>query len=128
MYRAFDGVVVEGKHLGRTLGFPTINIELLEGPLPGRGVYAARAWLEGSEAPAACMLNIGTHPTAPEGPPTIEGHLLDVHGDYYGRRVRVEPVRYLRAERRFASLEALKEQLARDAGQVEACLSEGGHP
>lgn len=109
------GRVEAGKHLGRQLGFPTANLRADESTaLPENGVYAAAFWVEGEDRARMCMLNQGTHPTAPEGKPTIEAHLLDYDGDLYGRRARVEYLRFLRPERRFESLEALSEQLSRD--------------
>ena len=109
------GTVERGKQLGRILGYPTANIRA-EGDvgLPGNGVYAASILLEGEDAPRPCMLNQGIHPTVPEGKHTIEAHLLDYDGDLYGRRVRVEYLRFLRPECRFEGLDALRAQLRRD--------------
>lgn len=118
------GSVEPGKHLGRTLGFPTANIkpEEILGEWPANGVYAAAVWVGGSERAWLCMLNQGVHPTAPEGKPTIEAHILDFAGDLYGQEVRVEYLRFLRPERRFASLGALVDQLQRDREDVRAWL------
>ena len=120
----FSGLVVEGKHLGRTLGFPTLNIDAAGAPLPERGVYIASVRVEGVERPFRCMLNIGSHPTVPEGPPTVEAHLLGIDRDFYGARVRVETLEYLREERRFASVEQLREQLERDRERVRAYFAQ----
>lgn len=115
MICAFSGTVVPGKKLGRTMGFPTANIERDGGgELPPNGVYFAIVYLEGVYRPYFSVLNQGRHPTFPEGAPTVEAHLLDFHGDLYGRRVRVEYLRFLRPERKFASMEELREQIARD--------------
>ena len=115
----FDGRVERGKQLGRQLGFPTANIRPDGAPeLPQNGVYAASVRLEGEAVPRACMLNQGVHPTVPEGKPTIEAHLLDYDGDLYGRRVRVTYLRFLRPERRFDGLDALREQLNRDLAET----------
>ena len=70
------------------------------------------------------MLNIGKHPTAPEGEPTLEAHLLDYQGDLYGKHLRIEWIAFLRGERKFESLEALKAQIALDAQQARALLLE----
>ena len=116
------GIVEHGKHLGRSLGFPTANIRP-DPPvpeLPANGVYAADFRVEDCPEPYMCMLNQGRHPTAPEGKPTIEAHLLDFDGDLYGRRVKVEYLHFLRPERKFDSLEALTEQLERDRDEVRA--------
>ncbi|MBR3503892.1 MAG: riboflavin kinase [Clostridia bacterium] len=120
---AFSGRVVGGKRLGRTLGFPTANIET-EGRTPPRGVYAAVAEADGRRYRA--VMNIGRHPTAPEGPPTIEVHLLDFSGDLYGHILTVEPVCRLRGEIRFDSLEALEAQLQRDCARARALVKPGG--
>lgn len=114
------GVVEEGKRLGRTLGFPTANIGATLSEDVPLGVYAA--WLKADGQEYGCMVNIGSHPTSPEGKPTIEAHIFDFGGDLYGRRVELEIIGYLRAEARFPSLDALKEQLARDAFQARAML------
>lgn len=115
-----EGRVVRGKQLGRTLGYPTANIEAEVSPaeLPENGVYAAWFELDGRRLP--CVLNQGRHPTVPEGPPTIEAHILDFTGDIYGRRVAVEYLRFLRPERRFPSLEALKAQIDADGRAARA--------
>ena len=111
-----SGVIVHGKHLGRTLGYPTANVRP---DRPGdaaaqNGVYVALIRLEGYAEPLPCMLNQGCHPTAPEGAPTIEAHILDFSDDVYGLRAEVEYLEFLRPERRFASLDALKAQLRAD--------------
>ena len=118
-----EGIVEQGKHLGRTLGFPTANVrpEAVSGEWPENGVYAAALWPEGERA-RLCMLNQGVHPTLPEGKPTIEAHLIDYQGDLYGRPVRVEYLSFLRPERRFSDVEALRAQLLRDREEVCAWL------
>ncbi len=111
-----DGIVEQGKHLGRRLGYPTANIapRRTEGAWPQNGVYAAAVWIDGDRRAWPGMLNQGVHPTAPEGKPTVEAHIMGFEGDIYGRPVRVEYLRFLRPERRFDSLEGLVDQLARD--------------
>jgi len=121
-----DGIVEQGKHLGRRLGFPTANIAPgeVEGDWPANGVYAAAIWIDGDGLAWPGMLNQGVHPTAPEGKPTVEVHIMGFDGDLYGRPVRVEYLRFLRPERRFDSLEALRAQLKRDRAGVLAWLAE----
>ena len=115
MIVCIEGVVEHGKHLGRTIGFPTANVRPDDPDiLPGDGVYAAALWLEGDEKAYPCMLNQGSHPTAPEGDPTIEVHILNFDGDIYGCRVRVEYLCFLRHEESFENLDALKAQLTTD--------------
>lgn len=108
-----EGTVVRGKQIGRTLGFPTANVqaEFISGSGPD-GVYAALFIVDGSTH--FCMVNIGHHPTLPEGGKTIEAHVFDYTGDLYGRRVTIETTHYLRGEQRFSSPEELRLQLERD--------------
>lgn len=114
------GTVMHGKQLGRRLGFPTLNLRYREADgLPENGVYAALCWLlPGTGDPLAppylAVLNQGRHPTFPEGPPTVEAHLLDFAGDAYGREAVLCYGRYLRPEMRFPTGEALAAQLGRD--------------
>ena len=111
-----EGIVERGKQLGRTIGFPTANIrpDRIVGKWPDNGVYIAAFWMEGEEKARPCMLNQGVHPTVPDGKPTIECYLLDFSGDIYGLQVRVEYLRYIRPEKQFENLDALKAQLNRD--------------
>ena len=115
-----DGIVEQGKHLGRRLGYPTANIapRRVEGDWPQNGVYAAAVWIDGEARAWPGMLNQGVHPTAPEGKPTVEAHIMGFDGDIYGLTVRVEYLRFLRPERRFDGLDALKAQLAADRAGV----------
>ena len=117
-----SGVIVHGKQLGRTLGFPTANLRPdREGAAADRnGVYVATIRLEGYPEPLPCMLNQGCHPTAPGGAPTIEAHILDFSDDVYDLRAEVEYLAFLRPERRFESLDALKAQLRRDLEATRA--------
>lgn len=106
------GVVVHGKGLGRTLGFPTANLRITDAPDIQRGVYAAFACVEGQRYPA--VVNVGHHPTVPDGIPAIEAHLEGYRGDLYGKELTLSLVRYLRPERTFDSLDALAAQLEKD--------------
>ncbi len=110
-----SGTVVRGKQLGSRLGFPTANIryDVQRGSWPANGVYAGLACLD--DRLYLCVLNQGMHPTSPEGMPTVEAHLLDyTGGELYGQQITLEYLCYLRPEKTFPSLEALKEQLGRD--------------
>ncbi len=107
------GRVVPGKHIGRTMGFPTANVTPPPGKaLPAFGVYACRMEAEGRTYPA--LVNVGRHPTLPEGGVTVEAYALNAQLSLYGKKVRLTFMRYLRPERRFESVEALREQIARD--------------
>lgn len=121
------GVVSAGKHIGRTLGFPTANIVPDEGcALPREnGVYAAVLSLADGRA-LPCVLNKGRHPTLPEGAATVEAYALGFQGDLYGQRVRVDFCTFLRPETRFAGKEALRAQIARDAESARAWFA--AHP
>lgn len=114
-------VVRPGKHLGRTLGFPTVNLAFAPGVLvPAFGVYAARAFLEDGTTCLAAA-NIGVRPTVEQNvPPNIEAFLLDYEGDLYGRQVRLALYHRLRGERRFPDVAALTAEVLRNADQVRA--------
>ena len=117
---SLQGVVVAGNRLGRTLGFPTANMQLYE-PLklvPGNGVYFVRVNTVGRSLYGMC--NIGLRPTVSAGNSrTIETNIFDFDEDIYGLDLEITFIRKIRDEIRFASLEDLKAQLARDR---ETCL------
>ncbi len=112
------GTVVKGKQLGRTIGFPTANIEAFDKNklIPATGVYAADITLPDSTTPHRAMLNIGRRPTVdrPGAHMTIEAHIIDFSGNLYGKKLRVELLRHLRPEQQFPSLQALTAQLLLD--------------
>ncbi len=113
------GVVVAGNRMGRSIGFPTANMQLYE-PLklvPANGVYAVEVEVVGGHFRGMC--NIGVRPTVGGQTRTIETHILDFDEDIYGLPLRIRFLRRLRDERKFPSLEALREQLLLDA---VACL------
>ncbi len=115
-----SGKVQRGKQLGRKLDFPTANLSLPRAKvLPPCGVYAARAFVRDHWYIAA--VNIGKHPTAPQGAPTIEANLLDYSGkEFYDAHMRLLLYRQVREERRFSSLDALREEVLRNREQVRA--------
>ncbi len=115
-----SGEVVHGKALGRTLGFPTANLHVEPGrKLPKKGVYAALVEIEGVEKRYKGVVNIGVRPTVDSaGVPSIEVHLLDYKGDLYGRRLGLELLQFLRGEKKFADLSALKEAIRTDIVRV----------
>ena len=119
------GVVVAGNRLGRTIGFPTANMQLYE-PLklvPCNGVYAVEAEVLGKVFRGMC--NIGTRPTVGGVARTIETHILDFDEDIYGLPLRLRFVRRIRDERKFPSLRVLQEQLLQDKalcyGEISFC-------
>ena len=113
------GHVIGGQQIGRTMGFPTANLSVDEPlkVLPGDGVYAVRVRLHGMAYRG--MLSIGNRPTA------VEVHLLGFSGDVYGEALEVEFIRHLRNNRRFDSLDALREQLERDRETVAGLPIDG---
>jgi len=114
---AICGKVVLGDKLGRTLGFPTANLDVTGLVLPPNGVYAAVTRHEGRLYRAA--LNIGVRPTVATGRQLrVEAHLLDFDGDLYGRELEIEIGEKLRDEKKFASPLELKEQIGRDVMAV----------
>jgi len=110
----FEGLVIEGNKLGRTLGYPTANlqIETPEKLIPGNGVYAVIASVDKSTYKA--MMNIGVRPTVDGKKRMIEVNLFDFNQDIYGKTLRVYIKKYLRGEVKFNGLEELKNQLGID--------------
>ena len=118
----FGGTVVSGRGLGRQLGWPTANLQV-DGRkfLPLEGVYAAWAWL--GEERLAAVMNLGPQPTVdPTAPSAVEVHLLGRTLDLNGSELLVEPVQLLRIQQRFENLEALVQQIQRDAESATALL------
>ncbi|MCP5159616.1 MAG: bifunctional riboflavin kinase/FAD synthetase [Gammaproteobacteria bacterium] len=113
--RPYDicGRVAHGDQRGRTLGFPTANIHLYRRATPISGVYAVS--ISGSELkPWPGVANVGRRPTVQGVREQLEVHLLDFQGDLYGKHVKIDFLHYLRPERHFASLDALREQIQQD--------------
>jgi riboflavin kinase/FMN adenylyltransferase len=121
-----SGLVGHGERRGRLLGVPTINLTGVppQKLLPPDGVYAVRVeWRRGR---AGGMMNQGPRPTVQDSRRSLEAHLFDFDGDLYGEWVRVEWVERLRDVERFASLEALQQQLQRDRARALAVLAASG--
>jgi riboflavin kinase/FMN adenylyltransferase len=118
-----DGTVVGGAGRGRSLGFPTANLRtwprLL---LPGRGIYAGRAVVDGGTRVAA--ISVGTNPTFGVEPLHVEAYLLDFDEDIVGRPISIEFWAYLRDEERFETLDELSEAMARDVRRTRHLVSE----
>ena len=119
-----DGRVVAGAQLGRTIGFPTANIPMGELLVPAHGVYAVRAGLEGNGGWDwfDAVANLGMRPTVDGTALKFEVHLLDFSGDLYGRLIRVGMVGYIRPERKFDGIGALKAQIAADCETARSML------
>jgi len=115
------GRVQPGSRLGRKLGFPTANLALHRKVIPLWGIFAVRVHGEGlADHPAVASL--GTRPTVDGTVPLLEVHAFDFAGDLYGRLLRVDFVARLRDELKFESLDALVEQMHRDAVEARAAL------
>lgn len=119
---SLTGTVIHGKQLGRTIGFPTANLQLPSGtrklPVP-RGVYACLATLHDNTTHPA-MVNIGHRPTVdtPGAPDSIEAHIIGLQADLYDTPLTLHFISRLRQERAFPSLQALQAQLDQDRRQT----------
>ncbi|MEO7254958.1 MAG: bifunctional riboflavin kinase/FAD synthetase [Casimicrobium sp.] len=122
-----SGKVAHGEKLGRTIGFPTINLPLWT-PLPLSGIFAVRVYgvdVAGGQ-PVAGAANVGVRPTVQvNGAPLLEVFLLDFKGNLYGKRIVVEFVKRIRAEEKFESLEQMTTQMHTDIADVRAVFSHG---
>ncbi len=119
-----SGRVIEGAQRGRTIGFPTLNL----GPppprklLPPEGVYAVK--VQTPVGPVGGMMNLGPRPTFGDSATSLEAHLFDTTGNFYGAYIRVDFVARLRETRKFASTEQLSAQLRHDERQARNALTQ----
>jgi riboflavin kinase/FMN adenylyltransferase len=114
-----DGAVLEGKRLGRTLGFPTLNIEVENELVPSDGVYITAVHIPSFARTFPAVTNIGVRPTVYQNSlTTVESHLLDFTADVYQEQVRLFFLERVREERRFESTLELMAQIRRDVGQA----------
>lgn len=119
------GKVVSGAGRGEILGFPTANLDISSGQaLPPDGVYASWAYVNGKAYPS--MTNIGQCPTFGDGERTVEAYLVDYIGDLYGHELQIDLVDRLRDEKKFASADELKAQVAEDIKQGKTILESIG--
>ena len=111
---SLSGRIVRGKSIGRTIGFPTANVEVSEGYklLPKNGVYLIESIINKKQVFG--MMNIGVKPTLIESSKTIEINFFDFEGDLYDKNIRVDIKQFIRDEVRFESLELLKSQIQKD--------------
>jgi riboflavin kinase/FMN adenylyltransferase len=118
-----QGVVVHGDHRGRSIGFPTANLEVWDEQIvPANGVYACWAWL--GQTRHRAVTNIGIRPTFGGADAIrVEAHLLDFDAEIYGRKLALDFVARLRDEKKFDGLEALVQQIGADAAHGRALLS-----
>ncbi len=120
---AIEGIVQKGDQRGRTIGFPTANIDLGDFVRPAYGVYAVRVRLDGLGEAIPAVANFGKRPTVDGLSELLEVHLFDFEGDLYGRELEVEFDAFIRPEQKFDGLDALKAQIAEDATQARRLLS-----
>lgn len=119
-----SGKVTEGDKRGRTIGFPTANIEPGESIMPALGVYAVRMRIEEEDHYYDGVANIGKRPTFDKRDVITEVHLFDFAGDLYGKDVRIQLVCHIRPEQKFDGIEALKEQIKDDCEAAKAALAD----
>ncbi len=123
---AFSGAVCEGDKRGRTIGFPTANLENIPELVPANGVYAVvvDALDPRTRALGKGVMNVGVRPTVDgTGRRAVEVHLFDFAADLYGSRLRVHLVARIRDEQKFAGVDALKAQITRDAEAAPALVA-----
>ncbi len=112
-----EGIVMEGRHVGRQLSFPTANLMPQNAVIPADGVYVTLTLVDGIWRRS--VTNIGVRPTfAGLNERQVESHLLDFQGDLYGQTLRIRFLHRLRAEKKFASLDELKAQISKDSARA----------
>ena len=117
---SLSGVVEHGNGIGRQIGFPTANIRIQSNKLlPMSGVYSAQALVDGKSIVA--IVNIGNNPTVGNDKISVESHLIDFYGDLYSKEVVLNFDLFIRSEKKFASLNELQEQIAKDLLQLKEC-------
>jgi riboflavin kinase / FMN adenylyltransferase len=114
------GQIVHGAGRGARLGYPTANLAEVATLLPAEGIYAGRALVDGTWWPAA--ISLGPNPTFEEGGLKIEAHLLDYHGDLYGRWIEIDFLARLRNIRKFGGVEELLDAMQRDMAATRAAV------
>jgi len=120
---SLTGIVSKGKQLGRTIGYPTANIQLEEDYklIPANGVYIAKSQING--VAVFGMMNIGTRPTVDGTTQTIEINFFDFSQDLYGQKITISLLKRMRSEQKFESIEALKTQLGIDKTTAQDFIS-----
>ena len=112
-FDSFSGSVIHGSKIGRTMGFPTLNIAVNQGNIPEDGVYVAAVKM--GEKQYFGMMSIGQRPTfTNNGNKTIEIHLLNINRDCYGDVIEVMPLVFIRPNEKFNSADELKFQIEKD--------------
>lgn len=117
------GLVQEGDKRGRTIGFPTANITLGDFLPPAEGVYAVFVMIDGEKTVYPAVANFGRRPTFGDGTPLLEIHIPEQTLDLYGKQLWVEYAHFIRPEKKFSGLEALKKQIGKDVAEAKHILS-----
>jgi len=117
-----EGEVVHGSHRGHILGFPTANLKTANELVPGFGVYAVLAQVEGRAFKG--VASIGIRPTFDNGPVSIEVYLFEFNDDLYGKEMEVVFVKRLRGEEKFPDAEALVRQIRKDVQEAQHALKD----
>jgi len=120
-YHFLRGTVVHGRERGRTIGFPTANLDSETECIPPDGVYATRVVLPEGAYPS--ITNIGMRPTFQESVRSIEAHIFDFNRDLYDRTIKLEIIERVRPERKFESAAALGQQIALDLKRAKEILA-----
>lgn len=118
-----EGVVIGGNRLGRKLGFPTANIAIDDDLAVENGVYSSKVVAEGEEYIA--MTNVGVRPSVDGTKRLLETHLFGFKGLLYGLTLRVELYDKIRDEKKFSSVNELREQITKDSDQIKKLMANG---
>lgn len=116
-----EGVVIGGNRLGRKLGFPTANIAISDDLAVENGVYSSKVFVEGEEYIA--MTNVGVRPSVDGTKRLLETHLFGFKGLLYGMQLRVELYDKIRDEKKFSSVEELREQIEKDSNKIKGLMA-----
>ena len=109
------GEVIYGKQLGRVIGFPTANLKFENKIYPEFGVYGVKIHIQGDDKVYNGVMNIGRNPTVDVGVLSVETNIFDFNEDIYGKIILIEVLENIRYEKKFSSVEELKEQIGKDA-------------
>ena len=118
-----EGVVIGGNRLGRKLGFPTANIAIDDSLAVENGVYSSKVYVEGEEYIA--MTNVGVRPSVDGSKRLLETHLFGFKGLLYGLTLKVELYDKIRDEKRFSSVDELRDQIAKDSNKIKELMANG---
>jgi len=117
------GTVVKGDQRGRELGYPTANVQLGDTAQPAYGIYATWVQIKGEDTWRASATNIGIRPMFESPEALVETFIFDFDEEIYGKTLRIKPVKRLRGEAKFESLDDLIDQMAKDCAQARTILS-----